>query len=297
MKEALGLANEIKDDYVIAYCHGRLYDLYRSFGKPDLAHQHIDISNNLYKKLNEKNSLANNYILLANEYLYDYGDFIKSQQYMADAKVLLDSVNNPFSHANFHAQQCNVFDDQGQYDLALAELDKARDIYKGLKNDWGLAGVYIDYGNIYKVLSEYELALKYQRMSDSLYQTLNLQYQRLAPIANIGDVYFEQGDYPKALDYFKRSLKYMEDNKDQNTNLCKMYSAIGLTNSYMTNYAEAEKWLMKGLETSRRINATRTGADILNYLGKLNIETKKYDEAEKFLQEAKSILSSSKIND
>ena len=290
LNEALAIAQELNDEGIIAYCHGRLYNQYRDFGKPEMAHQHLDKSTNLYIKLKDKTSLVNNYISYANEYLYDYGDFAKAQHYMASAKLLLDSISNPPTQANFHSQQCIVYQDQGQYDLALAELDKSQEIYTNLKNEWGLAGNYITYGNIYRSLGEYSLAMKYQTMSDSLYDKLNLQYQRLAPIANIGDVYFEQGDYPKALEYFKRSLKIMEDNNDQNTNLCKMLLSVGAAYSYMTNYEEAEKWLVKGLEISKRINASRTRAEILNYLGKLKIETQKYDEAEKFLIEAKTFL-------
>ena len=272
-----------------------MYDLYRTFGKPDIAHEHWETSTKLYQKAEDQVSVANNYISIANEYLYDYGDFTKAQEYMAKAKALLGTINNPLTNAYFHGQQCDIFADQGQYDLALAELDQSSEIYKKLKNDWGLAGNYIEYGNIYRSLSDYARALKYQNMSDSLYIALRLEYQRLAPIANIGDVYFDQGDYPKALEYFKRSLKYMEDNKDQNTNICKLYSALGITYNNMTQYDEAEKWMLKGIDVSNRVHATRVHADISNMLGKLKIETKKYDEADKYLTEAKTFLLSQKL--
>ena len=295
LNDAIDIATQLEDDNILAYCHGRLYDLYRTFGKPDVAHGHWETSTKLYQKSHDQVSITNNYISFANEYLYDYGDFTKAQEYMAKAKALLDSINNPLTNAYFHGQQSDIYGDQGQYDLALAELDKSSEIYLKYKNDWGMAGNYIEYGNLYRNLSDYADALKYQGKADSIYQVLHLEYQRLAPIANIGDVYFDQGDYPKALDYFRRSLKYMEDNKDQNTNICKLYSAVGITYNNMEQYDEAEKWLLKGLETSKRINATRVHADILNYLGKLKIETKKFDEAEKYLIEAKTFLLAQKL--
>jgi CHAT domain-containing protein len=295
LNEALKIGEELKDNYIIAYCHSRMYYHYRDSGKPDVAHLHMDKSNSMYEKLDNKASLIGNYISYANEYLYDYGDFVKAQKYLESAKSLIEPTTSPLTMADFYYQQSNIYADQGQYDLAIAELDKTNEIYERLKNEWGLASLYIGYGNIYKSLGEYGTAMKYQSKSDSLYNALNIQYQRMAPIANMGDIYFEQGDYPKALEHFKRSLKLMEDNQDQNTNLCKMFSAIGLTNSNMTNYEEAEKWLMKGLETSRKINATRVGADILNYLGKLKIETKKYEEAGKYLLEAKAFLVTQKL--
>jgi CHAT domain-containing protein len=288
LNEALTLAKELKDNHIIAFCHTRLYSLFREIGKPDVAHEHMETAIQLYKGNKNKVGLVNNYVSYANEYLYDYGDFVKAQAYMTKAKVLLDSITNPLSLASFYSQQSTLFADQGIHDEALAELDKAQVIYEDLKNEWGLAGLYISYGNIYKTLSEYALSLKYQSMSDSLYRKLNVPYQCLAPIANIGGVYFSQGDYPKALDYFKRSLKLIEDNKDLNNNLCKLLSSVGEAYSYMTNYDEAEKWLMKALETSRKIGATRTETDIMINLGKLKIETKKYSEAEKFLLDAKT---------
>ena len=69
-----------------------------------------------------------------------------------------------------------------------------------------------------------------------------------------------------------------------------MYSALGITYNNMTQYEEAEKWLLKGLDISKKINATRVRADILDFYGKLKIETKKFDEAEKYLLEAKSYM-------
>jgi tetratricopeptide (TPR) repeat protein len=155
LNDAIALATQLQDDNILAYCHARLYDLYRSFGKPDVAHQHWEESTKLYNKSKEQVSVTNNYISYANEYLYDYGDFDKAQEYMAKAKLLLDSIKNPLTDAYFHGQQCDIYADQGQYDLALAELDKSSEIYKKLKNDWGMAGNYIEYGNIHRSLSDY----------------------------------------------------------------------------------------------------------------------------------------------
>lgn len=290
LNEALALAQELNDDKMIAYVSESLSEFYRLAGKTDLAHQRMDSSIQLYKKLKNRTFLVGIYITYSDKYLYDYGDFNKAQKLLNDAKLLLDSIDDPITVAQFHTAQSKFYKDQGQYNLAVAELDKARDISKSMKVELTLAHIYNAYGNIYKAQSKYELALKYQTMADSMFQALNLETPRLFSLASIGNIFFEQGDYTKAIESFKRSIQIMEDRAIQNTDMCKMLSGIGLTYSSMTNYEEAEKWLLKALETSKLIKATRTEAGILNDLGKLKIETKKYAEAEKFLLEAKSFL-------
>ena len=287
--EAIKLATELKDDYMLAYCYSRKKGLYRSQGKAALADESINKSLALYQKQKNWKEVANTLIDIGYDQSYVYGNNAKALEYISKAQKISDTLNDVGVKAAIFGGQASIMREMGEFQKALDYANKSLALYRELDNEWGMAGAYIDLGNIYKQLSEYTLALQDQQKADSLYKKVNSEYSRLAPLANMGEIYTSQGDYKKGLELYQQSLAIMKRANDLNENLCIIQAAIGESYFYLNDFPESEKWLKESLKTCELVGAIRPKTDALAVLGRLMIEEKKYEEAFIHLSEGAKI--------
>ncbi len=281
--ESVKIAFELKGDDILAYCYLRMKGLYRSQGKAALADGNAIKALDLYKKNKQWKEVASTWVGIGSDASYVYGDNAKAIQYIDQAQVIADTLNNVSIKAMVIGARATVLREVGEFQKAVVLADESLKLYNELHNEWGMAGSYIDLGNIYKQLGEYELALQNQHKADSLYSKANAHYSRLAPLANIGEIYTSQGDYKKGLEYYEQSLALMKKANDLNENLSIVQAAIGESYFYLNNFLESDKWLKESLKTCELVGAIRSKVDALGVLGRLKIEEKKYDEGFTYL--------------
>jgi|GEM_PF-1163876 len=286
LSEAIKLATELKDDYLLGYCYLRMKGLTRAQGNFKLSEDYINKTLVLYKKEKRPKDVA--YVLaeMGNDASYVYGDNVKALQLIDQAQVISDTLTDIQLKAYLLGVRSTIVAEAGEFNKALSLGQESLELYKSVDSEWGLAGEYIDIGNVYKQLSEYDLSLKFQQKSDSLYKKMNSEYNRLAPLANIGAVYTAQGNYKKGLEYYELSLAIMKKAGDFNENVGIIQASIGESYYYLSDYAQSDKWIRESLNTFNKVGAVRPKMESLNVMGRLKIDEDKFDEAAKFLTEA-----------
>ena len=109
----------------------------------------------------------------------------------------------------------NIYYEQGELDKALANYQRASDLFDQTQNKERIASLQNSIGNVYYEQGELDKALaNYQRASDLFDQTAN-DNGRALTLNNIGNVYYEQGEPTEALNNYNRAYNLFDQLGDQ----------------------------------------------------------------------------------
>ncbi len=178
-----------------------------------------------------------------------------------------------------------VYLEQGDYDAALQNYEKALKLLQEVKDTSQLAGSYINIGNIYgnqgiqdKALENYLIALEFSKRSNNLYYLSNSH-------ACIGLILQMKGNYTKALDHLFASLNISVEIGDE-YGAGDAYINLGAVHTKIKKTKEARELYLKGLALSvkngnkQQMSQEYLGLSLLDSLdgnyGKALLNYKKY---------------------
>ncbi len=303
-QKSINMAKEIKNNAPIAFAYKQMGMLYSEKGEASLSLKYLDSALALYQFMQEKAEIGNVYLNLGSASISG-GDFEKAMDYFVKAEEVAKAMNNINLIADVYIYKGDLYRVLGEYAKAKVTFDSAYIFYKKIENPWAIANISISYGNIYNVQGEYQISIENYLKADSIYAFMKNDYYRSTPLNNIGTVYFWQGDYDAALPYFKKALAILDSIKYMGDFRTTVLSNIGEVLFEKDNYAEAEKFLLMAVEHAKRNNAKAYLPTPYGLLASLNIDTKKYEDAEKWakmaydlsveLKDRSDILSSSLV--
>jgi len=209
-------------------------------------------------------SLSNNDLLLgykdlANAYLYT--DIEKSMEYARLGMQLAVKMNNPFQISGFYYHIGNAFYYSGQPDSALYNYERSFEML----NRMG--------GNERK-------------------DKRDVDYLQAELFACIGVIYYVQGKYDLALEHYLNALELAEKINEPDEVLT-MYNYIANTYSTMSNYHQAEAYLLRAENLSLALNDSIALAEVRQRLCSVYVEKEDYSTALKYGEESLHVLSAS----
>ncbi len=303
-QRSIEMAKEIKNNAPIAFAFKQMGMLYSEKGESVTSIKYLDSALAVYELMQEKAEIGNVYLNLGSASISG-GEFDKAMSYFLKAENVAKSMNNINLIADVYIYKGDLYRIQGEYAKAKETFDSAYIFYRKIENPWAIANLSISYGNIYNVQGEYQLSIDNYKKADSIYAFMKNDYYRSTPLNNIGTVYFWQGDYEAALPYFTKALSILDSIKYHGDFRTTVLSNIGEVLYEQDKFAEAEKYMLMAVEHARRNNAKAYLPTPYGLLASINIDTKKYDEAEKWakmaydlsveLKDRSDILSSSLV--
>jgi tetratricopeptide (TPR) repeat protein len=179
----------------------------------------------------------------------------------------------------------NLYQTLGQYDLAIAQFERALELEKELNNKLGLAINNQNIGDCLELKGELEKALEYFRRSLAYNEDINSDYGRVICKNSIARIYTKQGTPNAALAIFKPLKKQALEIGD-NFITSSVYINTGSAQTHIGDYNNAKKNIVKGLELAEESNMPTLIVAAKRFLANLNEATGNYKEALKQHQEA-----------
>ena len=271
----LGVLNRIKGNFSLALDYSfkalALWEQLLSTGK-----------NSKYVILNRKSAtLSNIGIIYRNQ-----GNLPKALNYYFTALKIAEELGGKNLIATNICNIAAVYWNQGNYPKALDYFFKALKIDEELGDKSGVSRLLGNIGLVYSNQGDYPKALDYDFKGLKIAEELGDKSGIAYTLGNIATVYKEQASKAKsredlvasdslckkALNYYFTALKMAEELGDKNL-IASWFGHIGLLDTQMKKYKEAEKYLQKGLTLSTIIKALNIVGQIEEALSNLYTQT------------------------
>ncbi len=242
----------------------------------------------LYKNIGFKQGIANCYNAIAITY--------KNKRQLRKSITYFEksiSIEEEIRGKNLSASLINLgatYQNLGEFDAAIALLNKALSIAQTNKNKQRVAYSLNNLGTIYTSQGNYPLALEHykkslyinEKLSDSLGMANNLQ--------NMGQIYQTQKYYNKAMSCYKGSLQiHKHVNKKQG--ISSLLNDLGTIHKEIGDYKKALDYFVEALQMGEKIGAKSEIAHILINIGGVNLVMNNHNTAIQNFTEAEKISS------
>jgi tetratricopeptide (TPR) repeat protein len=275
------------------------YFIGQSYALNQLGRKYRDISNypiavELHEKALQAAIDANNlefrvYSLNMLGVVYRRSDAIKiALDYNQEALELAESEANPSDglkrSINVSLNSIgNLYLILKQYDIAIAQFKKSMALEKELGNKLGLAINYQNIGECLEYKGELEEALHYYRTSLEYNNEINSDKGRVICKNSIAQIYIKQNKLTQALDILEPNLLAAESMGDMSI-ITAININMGWAMMELKQYTESEKYLLTGLEMSKKHHLPSYIANTYSYLSKLYTYKGEYQKALEYYQ-------------
>jgi len=285
VEQALGLAQEVKDEHAISFCYRRLGDFQLNKGNPQKAQESYEKALEFSRKIQDKSDETTALLSLSGVYV-TRGNFQKAKETCEQVIKIAQSNQDKISEQSALTSLGWLAMVSGNFGKAKEYYDQALSINKKIDNIWGVSGIYGDLANLYTSLGDYKKAQDFLGQSDSIYKKLEAREALISNKMIAGRLAYYQGDYDKSLQAFQEASQEMKAISLYNENLC-----VSLGNQVevlveQKKYAEAEKIANETYQMAVKIQSARSQAIGKKLMGMAQTGLKKYTEAEKNLMEA-----------
>jgi len=216
------------------------------------------------KEWAEKNGTNNNKLLIARVY-HDVGLML---YHMLDSDAAIAQYNEAIllkiaaggekspSLAATYNNLGVAYDDNGDYDEAIEQYEKALDIYEihpAYKAHPETATTYNNLGIAYRKKGEYDKAIELYKKALGIYENhpaYKAHPETAKTYNNLGAAYGAKGDYDEAIEQFEKALGIYENHPAYKAHpeTAKTYNNLGVTYIRNKEYYDAIDWLQKALD-------------------------------------------------
>ncbi|MEO0156891.1 MAG: tetratricopeptide repeat protein [candidate division WOR-3 bacterium] len=175
------------------------------------------------------------------------------------------------------------------YAQAEKYFQKALNIYKKLKDDYGMNGVLSNIALLAFNRDEYDNALHYYNKCLLLDKKINDKLGMATTFNNIGLVYQEIGDYKKAIQYYNKALIAAEKT-GYRMGVGSALGNCGAVFEKQGDYPKAIEYYKKNFQIAKELGFRRQLGISSGLLGKVFINNGEYTQALKFLKIAFAIF-------
>lgn len=164
------------------------------------------------------------------------------------------------------------------FDSSAYFYEKAEAITKATNDSMELASLYNKMGALYKERAEFTTSLKYSFESLRLYQALGLPKKIALLYNNIGTTYEMLKNYSMAGDYYNKALA-INRKEDSKAGMGRNYMGLGNISTTGRNYALALSYYQKAEAIFNELGWGIELSAVLNNIGNIYDEQKKYPES------------------
>lgn len=234
----------------------------------------IELGLELYlvcKKENHEKGMAFALLCVGRAYLY-ISKYEKAMIYLFDSIKLSQKNNICDLQLLAHINIGNIYFDIEEYEKSLEYYNSAEKIAKTFNNSENhyknrgvesyIATIYNNIGEIYRILKCYEDAIVYYNLAVNIESKLNYKATFGMVLTNLGHIEYHLFNYESALEYLNEAI-YILLSYDYKIGIEEAYRIIALIYEKKLKYAECEKYFLKALEISSKIDYIYSKIDLL----------------------------------
>ena len=171
----------------------------------------------------------------------------------------------------------------GHKEIAVKNYYKALSFFQRANNLQGEARVYNNIGNLYSEI-DLEQSIKYFSLALNVALKLKSKHLEATVYGNLGNVYDAKNELQLALKNYEKSLSIFEEIHNS-TGIVQSLQNIGAVDLKLSKFKEAENLLTIAIEEAKKHKLSFTVAHTYLSLASLYTKTKRFEEAEKSLQD------------
>lgn len=199
-----------------------------------------------------------------------------------------ESLSDKRPLIKIYANYAHSLDITSQSPKALLSHMTAIKIAEACRDSTWLMREYNNIAIVYKNLKEFEEAIHYYKQSLRIAAAQKNYRSMGLSIMNIAILNDEIGKPDKNDSLFNTAINYFKQAKDQYGEAM-VYHNFGNWLVSLNQYRKAERYLNKALALRKKLQLIPLQASTLSVLGKLTIAQKRWQDAEKYLNEAEQI--------
>ena len=280
------LANQNKDD--IGICMSLFYKAksYSKNNEQELAEKYYQEATDLAIKINDSNLITYTMLNLG----VVKGKLDKATEAI-DILTRCKQLSYESNNKEYVIKSVNslgiIYLDKSDYSKALVTFIEGVNESEKHDDTYLKAVLPIGVGNTYLVLSDYENAITYYFKALDIAEKENYIMIQMVALTNISSAYIALKKYDKAKIIVLKSIDFFTENNYQEY-IANSYDLMGKIYTQTKQFDSALVYYQKSLEIYREKNGQGI-VYCLYSLGDLLITTKDYEQAEKYLLEAKQI--------
>ena len=279
-KQALQLANNIKNDSLIAKSYNIIGHCYSTEHDSTHAIEYFNKAISIAKDISNKKllvlALFNKANLLNNQgyYLEAMSDFTKALE-IAEKNKYYELLSKIYNEIGI------IYYNQQKYDSTLFYFKKSLAIDKQNDDKIQIAKSYNNIGVIYKNIGKYDIAIQNQLKALKIREEINDSNGIAMSYNNIGQVYYYWDKNDKCIEYFKKALIIQTELKNKKE-IAGLNNNIGSVYTEMKNYHKAIEYYIKALKYTRYNNLRQTTAVLLGNIGLAYAGLKEFNQSLKY---------------
>ena len=198
--------------------------------------------------------------------------FYKEALQKAEEAGDVDRIGNCNTVIGEH--ECN----KGEYKRATTYLDKALDIFQGLKDQTGVSRIISDIGTVYYLIGDYDKALSYYEKSLKILEEIGVKKGIAVVVAHIGNLHHIKGEHEQTLKCYERSLKIAKELGNK-LHITQLIGNIGNVYSDKGDFKEAMKYYEESLEISKELGFKEGISQVTSNMGNIYGYTNQHEKA------------------
>lgn len=265
---------------------GKIYRIYQRYEE---AIDHYHKAEQAFKSINDKEGISKIYHNLGNVFVL-LERFKKAHKYHTKALELAKQLGDQRAIASSYLNIGSLYYQNGEVDNALVNFKKAKDLFELVEDEPSLAATYLNLAEIHLLRREYSLTRDYGSKAVTLYENQNnVIGQRLGLTVHARAARAEESIETAIESYHKLiNLNPNEASED-------VYLELGECYLYQKELDIAKTTFEKILQLPDR---TLRGVGFsLNYLARISIDKKEFEEAQKLFLQLLQVLSEIKPQD
>jgi tetratricopeptide (TPR) repeat protein len=220
-------------------------------------------------------------------------------QFSQAATLMMEMKNNDGLAKSFY-NMGTAYQSQGNFPAALDYLLQALKKNEETGNVGDMGRDFNSIGDVYAAIDDQANALSYYQRALKSFETLKDKYWTAIALGNIAIIYNQQKEFVKALEYYFRVLKMEGNNSYSNYetfvqigDVYRNISASILQNQTDTAWTKAYEYFSKAHQIATEIDDGYIAGLAMNGIGALFLEKKNWNEADKALHTAVTLLKAS----
>jgi tetratricopeptide (TPR) repeat protein len=182
--------------------------------------------------------------------------------------------------------------DQGDYQEAQRQYQRALAIKEALGNQAGMASSYHQLGNLAQDQGDYQEARRQYQRALETFEALGNQASMASSYHQLGVLAQRQGDYQEAQRQYQRALAIFEalGNLGNQADMASSYHQLGMLAHLQGDYEEARRQYQRALAIVEALGNQASMASCYGHLGMLAQRQGDYQEAQRQYQRALAIF-------
>lgn len=256
----------------------------------------LDTAFEQYQQAFQYDSIAQNLHGMARDY-YQAGIVLKKEGNYSAALSFSENAleiwgempDKKINMANASISIGNIYQRQGQFDLALKYFFRTLDTAIVIKNNGLIADAYNSIGLVYENQGLYDQALEKYRQSLALDEKRGNKKGIAGSYNNIGNIYYRKANLDSALNWYLKSVS-LKETLGLTQGIAGTYNNIGLIYEGRSKYSEALDYHQKSLSLRRSSGDAQGIATSQNNIGGVLLKQGRPQDAIVAFKEALEIV-------